>query len=242
MLLGCGGATPAEKAPELASHEDSPPVTTTPKTVPTNVAATDPPEAPKSIPASCATKEGGVCTPDADFASRLCNASYPDVALVLFAKDSPFTRMYLRGDVDGWNADGGLSARAKLKFDEEVLALKRRAPKTTGMVINGGGAGYLVMRWDGTCFTLEDGEITTRHPPVAKASPINWKYLSDRTKDALLSNDKIKKAYDTRGKECKGATSGDVSKACEVADTALSQIIISEIRGGLTVPTPERIP
>src|SRR5262249_51517771 len=159
-----------------------------------------------SLPASCAKQENGVCTPDEDFASRMCDANYPDAALALFAKDSPFTRLYLRGDVDGWNADGGLSARAKLVFDEEVLALKRRAPKTTGMVINGGGAGYLVMRWDGTCFTLEDGELTQRHPPAAKASSIQWRYLSDRTRDALLADATVKAAYDRRNKECKGAS------------------------------------
>jgi hypothetical protein len=183
-----------------------------------------------------------VCTPDADFANRMCNGTYPDVALVLFQKESPFTRMYLRGDVDGWNAEGGLSARAKLAFDEEVLVLKRREAPKNGIIVGGSGAGYLVIRWDGNCYTLSDGEITTRKPPVAKHSSISWRYLGERVRDALTQNPKISAAFQKRGKECKGATSGDVSKACELADAALSSAVVSEIRSGLAVPTPEKVP
>jgi len=237
------GACAAQKPSEVASN-DPPHSAPRTGTAEQTEAREDLPqkEAPKSLPASCASNEGGVCTPDSDFAGRMCNANFPDAALALFAKDSPFTRLYLRGDVDGWNADGGLSARQRLVFDEEVLALKRRAAQKTGIVINGGGAGYLVMRWDGTCYTLEDGEITMRKPPAPKSSTIRWKYLSDRTKDVLLGNQRILAAYQKLGRECKGATTGDVPKSCELADVELSRAIAQEIRSGLAVPTPERLP
>ena len=48
------------------------------------------------------------------------------VALALFAKSSPWTRGYLKGDVEAWNASGGVSSGDKLLFDEEVIVLVRR--------------------------------------------------------------------------------------------------------------------
>ena len=45
-----------------------------------------------------------------------------------------------------------------------------------------------------------------------------------------------------RRKECKGAVSGEVTKACETADNGLSSAVVAEIRGGLAIPTPEHLP
>ena len=172
----------------------------------------------------------------------MCNGSFPDVALLLMAKAAPFARMFMKADVDGWNADGGASARARLRFDEEMLVLRRRTPPANGIVVGSGGAAYLVMRWDGNCYTLEEAELTVKKPPAPKHAPIPWRLLSERTKDALLKSPKVLAAYQRRGKECKGALSGEVSRACEQADTALSAAIVGEIRGGLAIPTPERLP
>jgi hypothetical protein len=69
-----------------------------------------------------------------------------------------------------------------------------------------------------------------------------WRLYAERTKDALLKSPRILAAYQRRGKECKGVVSGEVSRACEQADAALSASIVSEIRGGLAVPTPEHRP
>ncbi len=151
-------------------------------------------------------------------------------------------RMYMRGDVDGWNADGGASARARLREGEEMLVLRRRAPPASGMVVGSGGAGYLVMRWDGNCYTLEDGEITPKRPGTPRHAPIPWRLYSEATKNALLATPKVFAAYQKRGKECKGAVSGEVTKACETADSALSAAVVAEIRGGLAIPPPEHLP
>ena len=172
----------------------------------------------------------------------MCGGSFPDVALVLLAKDTPFVRMFMKGDVDGWNADGGASARARLRFDEEVLVLRRRSPPANGIVVGSGGAGYLVMRWDGNCYTLEDAELTAKKPAMARYAPIPWRLFSDRTRSALLGSPKVLAAYQRRGKECKGAISGEVSRACESADAALSAAVVAEIRGGLAIPPPEHLP
>jgi hypothetical protein len=179
--------------------------------------------------------------PEATWVKRLCDGAFPDVALILMSKSMPFTHAFLRGDVDGWNADGGAAARAKLKFDEEVLFLKRRSGNTGGIQVSGTG-GFLVMRWDGQCYTLADDEITQHHPPAAKFSPITWRYLAPTTKDALLDNANVKAAYDKRGRECKGASSGEVTTSCEVADKGLSAAVVYAVRTGTSVPTPEHVP
>lgn len=194
------------------------------------------------VPRTCAVAGAPVCVPDAAFVRRMCNGSFPDVALLLMAKGAPFTRMYMLGDVDGWNADGGASARARLRFAEEMLVLRRRTPPSNGIVVGSGGAGYLVMRWDGNCYTLEDTELTTRRPASPRHAPMPWRFYAEPTKDALLKSPKILAAYQRRGKECKGAVSGVVSRACERADTALSEAIVAEVRGGLELPTPEHLP
>ncbi|HEY2369088.1 MAG TPA: hypothetical protein VGH87_21980 [Polyangiaceae bacterium] len=204
-----------------------------------SASATAQADPPHMIPGGCASNDP--CVPDAVFVRRLCNGSFPDVALLLMSKTMPFAHAYLRGDVDGWNAEGGASARAKLKFDEEVLLLKKRSGNTGGIQVSGTG-GYLVMRWDGNCYTLADDEVTSRKPPAAKFAPIQWRYLADATKNGLLDNEQVKSAYDRRGKECKGAVSGDVTLSCQKADEALSASVVSAVRAGASVPTPERIP
>jgi hypothetical protein len=44
-----------------------------------------------------------------------------------------------------------------------------------------------------------------------------------------------------RRKQCKGVTSGEVTKACEKTDRALNDRIAEAVRGGLSVPVP-RLP
>ena len=193
------------------------------------------------IPGGCAGGRTDPCVPEAAFVKNLCDGSFPDVALLLMSKSMPFTHAYLRGDVDGWNAEGGASARAKLKFDEEVLLLEKRSGNSGGIQVSGSG-GYQVMRWDGNCYTLSDDEVTMRRPPAPKHAPITWRYLEEATKNALLDDAKLKAAYDKRNHECKGAVSGDVTLSCQRADEALTAAVVAAIRGGANVPTPERIP
>ncbi len=225
-LVACA---PPPRAPAAAEAVAEPPEVA--------MAKAEPLPDPEAIPTTCVSEEPP-CVPDATYVKRLCSASYPEVALTLLGKESPFTRMYLRGDVDGWNADGGVSTRAKLAFDEEVLVLKRR-PAPVNSVVVGAGGGYLVMRWDGACYTLEENEVTAKRPPVMKHSAIPWRFLSEKGRAALLSSPKINAAFQKRGKECKGASSGEVSRPCEQADAALSAVVVAEVRSGVSIPSPD---
>jgi hypothetical protein len=217
---------PAEEATEDAGSEAQPTETKAEEV------------APGPIPTECASTDP--CVPDAGFVTRLCGGNFPDVALVLMGSPA-FTHMFMRADVDGWNADSGRSTRARLAFDEDVLVLRRRAPASGGIVV-GAGASFLVMRWDGNCYTLDEGELTAKKPPAAKPGPIPWRILAVPTRDALLKSSSVLAAFQRRGKECQGASSGEVSRACEQADRALSAAIVAEVRGGLAIPTPDHRP
>ncbi len=127
------------------------------------------------------------------------------------------------------------------RFEEEVLVLKRR-PVPKGGIVVGAGGGYVVMRWDGNCYTLDDGEIVTKKPPSPKHAPLQWHLYDTATKDALLKSAKVLAAFQRRGKECKGAMSGDVTKACEQADNALADAVVDEVRKGTSIPTPAKLP
>src|SRR4051794_26154987 len=85
LASACGGASHASPAtPAAASAE----------TAPASAPVPDPPAAAAvsgGIPTKCASPDGALCTPDVAFVKRLCNGSFPDVALVLLAKDTPFT-------------------------------------------------------------------------------------------------------------------------------------------------------
>lgn len=73
-----------------------------------------------------------------------------------------------------------------------------------------------------------------------KAAHVQWHRLSNAAQNALISgSDAVKNAHAKRGKECKGAMSGDVSAACQKADQAMVDAIVDYVRGGGTLPVPD---
>ena len=70
---------------------------------------------------------------------------------------------------------------------------------------------------------------------------MKWHRVATRIQDALIaSSDAVKKAHARRGKECKGAMSGDVSAACQKADQALTDAVVDYLHDGGAVPDPRR--
>jgi hypothetical protein len=170
--------------------------------------------------------------PPEPFVERLCAKTHQDLALLLFSKTTPFTRFYLRGKLD------------ELAAGEEVLVLRYHAVAKGGMVVGSGNGTYDLLRWDGTCSTgIEAEGLTRARPPRPKAAAIKWHRLGDRVQTALVaSSDAVKRAHAKRGKECQGASSGDVSAACVKADQALVDAIADFVREGGTLPEPEGEP
>lgn len=210
----------------------------------TESSATDeaPPQA-EPIPAACegesTIKDAKLCVAPKAFTKKLCAGIYPEVALSLFAKGTPWTRLWLAGDVEAWNASGGLTHRTKLAFDEEVIVLsKHGAAQAGGIVMTGAMASYDVVRLDGTCVSVMEGELTTRRPPAPKPAMVPWSRLEEPTRHALLASPKVKSTHDAFEKAC---TMGD-KKACEKAERVFSQAVLDHVRSGATLPEPARRP
>lgn len=205
-------------------------------------------EEPESMPTSCGVegtfgKDAKLCMPAATYAKKLCGGIYPEVALGMFAKGTPWTRIYLSGDIEAWNASGGLTHRAKLAFDEEVLVLAKHAPSASGgIVMTGAQASFDVMRWDGSCVSVMEGELTARKPPTPKPAAIPFSRLEETTRRALLAAPKVKAAHDQLTKACGSVSSPAEKKACEKADRVFSQSVVEQVRAGAALPTPARRP
>jgi hypothetical protein len=238
LLTACGGAPPPTPAPtpsDTASASAAP-----------SASATKPEgEADKpftEIPTACDGKAAKICTPPDAFVKRLCGGSFPDVALAMFAKGTPWTRGYVRREVEAWNASGGASSSDKLALDEEVLIVAHRAADTGGMVVSGASGSYDILRWDGHCASLMGEEVSTRAPASPKNARIPWRSLGEPIRDALFADEKVGKIAAERKKECKGQTMGEVSGKCEKVDTQLSVAIANYVRGGGSLPPPSKLP
>jgi hypothetical protein len=239
VVAACGGSKPAE-APVA---ESSAPAEAAAEAEPAAGAAEPSADAGGSaegVPTKC-FKSGAVCSPDPKFVKRLCNGKFPSLGLYLFSNPA-WTRGYLTRRTQAWNASGGASDSGWVEFDEEVLILYARVADTGGMQVSGAGGSYDALRWDGSCVTLQSEEVTMSKAPSPKFPAIDFRYLDDDTQEALRKDEKVNKAWLDRRKECKGATSGDVSLKCVKADEGLTRTVISFIRGGGTIPEPKKLP
>ena len=203
-------------------------------------------EAPASsatVPTSCEGGSSQPCLMSPKFVKRLCAGTNPDLALALFSKDTPWTRAYVAvRQADPFNGLGGPSSDQKLLFEEELLVLYERKPDMGGMSVSGVGASYALLRWDGTCATLDAREVTLRRPPKPGHANVPWRRLDDASRNALMADDRVAKIAAERKKECKGATMGDVSAKCEKAEKELNLRVVEAVRNGARVPAPAALP
>jgi hypothetical protein len=195
-----------------------------------------------TIPDKCADGQAeGICAPPKSFVQALCGTyPKPEVALILFSKKSPFTRVYMNRNMEGWYTSGQQSTSAKLIFDEELIVLTHLKVNKNGMVIGNGATPYDVLRLDGVCSSVESEAITSKRPPVPKYALVPWQHLEKNVKDALLADAGISAAETARRKECKGTTSlGVVSPKCAGADDRLSKAIVDFVKNGGEIPMPK---
>lgn len=164
----------------------------------------------------------------------------PELALIMFSKKSPFTRVYMNRNMEGWYTSGQQSTSAKLIFDEELVVLTHLKVNKNGMVIGNGATPYDVLRLDGVCSSVESEAITQKRPPSPKYALVPWQHLEKNVKDALLADGSINAAETARRKECKGTTSlGVVSPKCAGADDRLSKAVVDFVKNGGEVPMPK---
>jgi hypothetical protein len=191
-----------------------------------------------NVPDQCIERKGA-CMPPTDWAKKVCEDFYPDLALYMFRKGTPWTRLYMRtglNAVNGW----GPTLDEDLVSHEEVLVINHRLSKD--WVVEGSDGTYDVLRWNGSCVTLDVNEVTPERPPRPKHSRVEWKALSERMQEALREDQRVLSTYRERRKECKGASIGRVTKRCEVLDGELGDVIAEYVRNQQDLPTPASHP
>jgi hypothetical protein len=244
LINACGGSKQPADAPEaetVATHKSNEEGSSDEKAEKTQDNESAASADGGAVPTKC-SKGTSPCTPDPAFTKKMCNGNFPSIALYLFGNGFPFTKGYLTRKTQAWNAAGGASDNSYLEFDEEVLLLVERAADKNGMQVSGAGGGYEALRWNGNCVTLAKEEVTLDKPPAPKATKIDFRFLDDNIQEALRKDEQVNAAYLARRKECKGATSGEVSLKCVKADAALSDTVISYLRKGGELPVPQKLP
>lgn len=242
-LAACGAAVPEPVTPEPESGEPSSDggESLAEATSPEAEEATSPAPA-EIVPSACADGSGADCVPPSAWVNALCNGVYAEVALVMFRGGTPWQRRYLLGKTRAVNASGGATVEGSLSRDEEVLVLRHRKADTSGMQIGDGSGQYDALRWNGSCVSLEAGEVTSRRPSAPGQAHIEWSWLGDTMRSALRRDASVNDTFIARKKECRGATSGSVSKACERLDAKLVARIAEHVRSGPELPEPEQHP
>jgi hypothetical protein len=197
-------------------------------------------EKKKVLPWRC-RKSKPPCMPPPTFVKRLCQDVYPDVALHMFKPGTPWRRFYMLHNAEPFNASGGASLMGdKMRRGEEVIALMRRNPRSGVQVSD--IAGWDVLRWNGACATIHDGEFSTDPPSDPGHARVEWKSLGLEQRLAFEAEPRFLEIYEQRRKSCKGITIGRVTADCEKDDKLLADEIVRHVRNGMQLPKPKKIP
>jgi hypothetical protein len=233
VVVGCGSAP--EPPAEHASDENHASARVSDEE-PSQEAA----EKKKVIPWRC-RKSKPPCMPPPTFVKRLCQDVYPDVALHMFKPGTPWRRFYMLHNAEPFNASGGASLMGdKMRRGEEVIALVRRNPRSGVQVSD--IAGWDVLRWNGACATIHDGEFSTDPPRDIGHARVEWRSLGLEVRQAFEANASFEELYETRRKSCKGISVGRVTAECEENDKLMADEIVRRVRDGFELPTPAKIP
>jgi hypothetical protein len=197
------------------------------------------------IPTRCAKgkKHRHECLPPPGWVKRLCDDVYPDVALHMFSPGTPWKRLYMVARAEPFNASGGSSLLGeKLERGEEVIALKRRSENDGQIQVGDNNAGYDILRWNGACATIHDGDFAEDRPSRIVQSKVEWRRLSLPIRQQLEAQPAIAAAYEARRKSCHGFNMGRVSADCESNDRLLMEEVVRYIQSGPRLPAASRIP
>jgi len=233
VCASCGSPAAPARAPETSNEEVSPPPSNVASDAPRKSAGEAAPEPTSTpLPNQCSNENAaGICSPPSGFAKDVCGGfAKPDIALVLFAKGSPWTRAYMRLNVDAWYT-GSRSARVGLKTNEEVVVLHHPNPQG-GIIVNGGGAPFDVIRLDGNCATLSSEEVTLKRPASPRHPVVPWRQLDPRTREALLADSAIAEASSSFDEGCADPT----PPACAKAGVKLNAVILDFMARGGRIP------
>lgn len=252
-LSGCGAPAAAQK-PVQAATPASPVADARAGVEPRPAGEANASEAPadmkkaaptlaRALPTAC---EAGVepCSAPSRFVEQVCHGRYPDLALVMLSKGTPWRRGYVKVEtLEPVNIYEGERSEQWLSFGEEVLVLRTRGPGGHGGVQVSGPTDVDILRWDGTCATIRQEMLAPYPTNTTIATPrIAWKYLSEPIQTALLTSQWVQAASDKERPACRGSTMKHPDAACDKANRKLTDTITVALRGGLALPVPEKLP
>ena len=199
------------------------------------------------LPSKCENAANDpICTPPRAFVDKACQRPFsPETALMMFQKDSPWTRVYINHDMDVWFA-GAHSTKSKVAGNEEVIVLSHSASRTG---IKVGSGGFDVMRWNGDCISVNPEEVSMKTPRRPTRANVPWKILDAKVRDALLADTEVSAAEAARRKACKedilhGTTSAKCTKATDALSSAIEDAIgqgrvsVAASQGPANAPNP----
>jgi hypothetical protein len=195
------------------------------------------------LPTEC---EAGTepCSAPMKFVEQTCRGKYPDLALAMLAKGTPWQRGYLKVEkLEPVNIYDGERSDDWLAFGEEVLVLRTRGPGGHGGVQVSGPTDVDILRWDGTCATIRQ-EMLAKYPTntTIGTARVIWKYLSTPMQEALLTSPLVKYASEKEQPACKGSTMKHPDAACAKASKKLTEAISAVLHVGTTLPEPGKLP
>ena len=193
------------------------------------------------LPVGCGD-DGKDCLPPEAWVDRLCSGVHPEFALHMFRGGSPWKRLYSRAIAPAFNGSGGPSiSDERVQKGEELIALRRNTDSkrsNAGEMSVGDTAGYDLLRWNGSCVTLHDGEFSSKSPRRRLHARVDWRALGDRVQSTLRADELISRAYIARRKECRGITVGNVTRKCVEQDKSLIKAVVDYVRAGGELPEP----
>ena len=129
-----------------------------------------------------------------------------------------------------------------MKFGEEVLVLRKRAPRAGKGVQISGPSDVDVLRWDGTCATIRE-EMLVAYAPAPMQSPrIIFKYLNGELQEALLKNSIVVRAREAEKKACRDSSLSHPTGSCERAMRQLTDAIALAVKQNIELPATGTVP
>jgi hypothetical protein len=193
-----------------------------------------------ALPTSVSCGASSECLPPDAFARSTCAGRFPGLALKMFEKDSPWRRLYFKGQrTVAVNTRGGATGDP-FEPGEEVLLIRRHGGGPDGMTVSGSEVD--VLRWDGTCATLPGEYLAERSPSSVHEATISWRYLDEITSEALLGVQTVQAKRSEQRNLCKGSPASKPTPPCAQASLSLSRTIIRALREGLQLPEPALLP
>jgi hypothetical protein len=197
-----------------------------------------------AVPTAC--EPGTVpCATPAKFVDHVCRGKYPELALAMLAKGTPWRRGYVKVEtLEPINTYDGERSDDWLAFGEEVLMLRTRGPSGAASKLQiSGPTDVDVLRWDGTCATIRR-EMLALSPTntTLLTARVVWKYLDTPTQDALLKNSAVQHYSQRERPACRGSTMRHPDAPCDKASRQLTDAIAVAVRSGIPLPAPAKVP